>query len=221
MVAGNYRLGLLGFLSTEDRHSAGNFGLKDQSFLLQWVQENIEHFGGNKNSVTIFGGMCVEVPTVLYQITKFKILESAGAVSVHYHMISPMSRGLFHKAILNSGTLNNAWSDPPRQGVAKLQAIRLAEHVKCPTQDKTTEEIVECLRGVSAEDIVGFSSVAPYPVIESFEADDDDDAFIGNEHFNDLLRNSVEIPVLLGINSEEGLLYMARKLHELPSLIVT
>lgn len=56
LVAGNYRLGLLGFLSTEDEHATGNFGLKDQSFLLQWVQENIEHFGGNKSSVTIWGG---------------------------------------------------------------------------------------------------------------------------------------------------------------------
>lgn len=56
LVSGNYRLGLLGFLSTEDEHVSGNFGFKDQSLLLQWVQENIEHFGGNKDSVTIMGG---------------------------------------------------------------------------------------------------------------------------------------------------------------------
>lgn len=56
LVAGNYRLGMLGFLSTEDRYSPGNFGLKDQAFLLQWVQENIAYFGGNKDSVTIWGG---------------------------------------------------------------------------------------------------------------------------------------------------------------------
>lgn len=130
-----------------------------------------------------------------------------------------MSRGLFHKAILNSGTINNVWADPARQGVARQQAIKLAEHVNCPTEDKTTEDIVECLRGVSAQDIVDFSSADPYPVIESFEADDD--AFIGNEHFYDLLRNSVDIPVLLGINSEEGLLFMARKILELLSLTVT
>lgn len=57
-VSGNYRLGALGFLSTEDRNAPGNFGLKDQAFLLQWVQANIEHFGGNKNSVSIWGGTC-------------------------------------------------------------------------------------------------------------------------------------------------------------------
>lgn len=56
-MAGNYRLGALGFLSTEDENCPGNFGLKDQLLLLQWVKDNIEHFGGNKNSVTIWGGI--------------------------------------------------------------------------------------------------------------------------------------------------------------------
>lgn len=136
-----------------------------------------------------------------------KTKESAGATSVHYQMISPMSRGLFHKAILNSGTLNNGWSDPARPGVARQQAINLAEHVNCATEDRTNEEIVECLRGISPQDIVGFSSSAPYPVIESF--DGDEDAFIGERNYDELLLNSVDIPVLLGMNSEEGLLTMA------------
>jgi carboxylesterase type B len=56
MVAGNYRLGVLGFLSTESKDAQGNFGLKDQNLILQWIQENIEYFGGNKSSVTIWGG---------------------------------------------------------------------------------------------------------------------------------------------------------------------
>lgn len=55
-MAANYRVGTLGFLSTEDESSPGNYGLKDQSFALKWVQENIEYFGGDKNSVTIWGG---------------------------------------------------------------------------------------------------------------------------------------------------------------------
>ena len=63
-----------GFLSTEDEVCPGNNGLKDQVAALQWVQENIAAFGGNPNSVTIFG-------------------ESAGGASVHYHVLSPASRG--------------------------------------------------------------------------------------------------------------------------------
>ena len=56
LVTGNYRLGPLGFLSTEDENCPGNFGLKDQMVILEWVQKNIEKFGGDGNSVTIFGG---------------------------------------------------------------------------------------------------------------------------------------------------------------------
>lgn len=49
LVTGNYRLGVLGFLSTEDANCPGNFGLKDQVMILKWVQENIKQFGGNPN----------------------------------------------------------------------------------------------------------------------------------------------------------------------------
>lgn len=143
----------------------------------------------------------------IYLTIQHETIESAGAASVNYQMISPMSRGLFHRAILNSGTLNNAWSDVARSGVARQQAFNLAEHVNCSTQDTTTEEIVACLRGVSAQDIVGFNSVAPYPVVEPSETDDV--AFIGERNYDNLFSNSVEIPMLIGMNSEEGLLTAA------------
>lgn len=65
----------LGFLSMGDEEVPGNYGLKDQCAALRWVRDNIEFFGGNPNSVTIFG-------------------ESAGGSSVHYHMKSPLSKGM-------------------------------------------------------------------------------------------------------------------------------
>ena len=77
----NYRLGALGFLRTGS--FAGNYGFLDQQYALQWVQRNIQSFGGNPNSVTIFG-------------------QSAGGTSTTSHMISPQSKGLFHKAIVES-----------------------------------------------------------------------------------------------------------------------
>ncbi|KAJ0176433.1 hypothetical protein K1T71_007612 [Dendrolimus kikuchii] len=74
LVTLNYRLGPLGFLSTGDEVSPGNFGLKDQSMALHWVKNNIRIFGGNPNSITLAGF-------------------SAGGASVHYHYLSPLSRG--------------------------------------------------------------------------------------------------------------------------------
>ena len=70
--------------STGDQHATGNWGYLDQVAALRWVQQNIAHFGGNPDRVTIFG-------------------ESAGGTSVSSHVVSPMSRGLFHAAIMESG----------------------------------------------------------------------------------------------------------------------
>uniref|UniRef100_A0A3Q0QN28 Carboxylic ester hydrolase n=1 Tax=Amphilophus citrinellus TaxID=61819 RepID=A0A3Q0QN28_AMPCI len=80
-----YRLGLLGFLSTGDEHISGNFGLLDQIEALKWIQQHIHNFGGDPGSITIFG-------------------ESAGGVSVSFLLLSPLSVGLFHCAIAESGT---------------------------------------------------------------------------------------------------------------------
>ncbi|KAJ6630186.1 Carboxylesterase 5A, partial [Pseudolycoriella hygida] len=145
------------FLSTEDRNCAGNFGLKDQAFLLRWVHDNIEHFGGNKNSVTIWG-------------------ESAGGISVAYQMISPLSEGLFHRAIINSG----GFAEPARSGDGRHQAIKLADQMDCPVLNDTTA-IIECLRQVSAEALVN-ARLSFLIVIESFETDEP--AFIDQKNYN-------------------------------------
>ena len=91
LVSLNYRLGLYGFLAhpeltAEDpNRSSGNYGMLDQIAALQWVQQNIEKFGGDPDNVTIFG-------------------ESAGGHSVGQLLASPLSEGLFHRAIAQSGT---------------------------------------------------------------------------------------------------------------------
>lgn len=94
VVTINYRLGVLGFLahpglSAESPHaSSGNYGMLDQIEALRWVRGNAAAFGGNAGNVTIFG-------------------ESAGAMSVMMLMASPLSRGLFDKAIVQSGGMPN------------------------------------------------------------------------------------------------------------------
>ncbi|CAD6241228.1 GSCOCT00009238001.2-RA-CDS, partial [Cotesia congregata] len=74
VVAMNYRLGPLGFLSLNHSNATGNAGLKDQNLALKWVQQNIEHFGGDPMKVTIFG-------------------QSAGSVATLYHVLSDQSKG--------------------------------------------------------------------------------------------------------------------------------
>jgi para-nitrobenzyl esterase len=91
-VAMNYRLAVFGFLALDElmkeSGTTGNYGLQDQSAVLIWVQKNIKGFGGDPNSVTIFG-------------------ESAGGFSVCWHLVNPMSAGLFHAAIMESGTCDS------------------------------------------------------------------------------------------------------------------
>lgn len=73
LVTGNYRLGALGFLSTEDKECSGNFGFKDQVMMLKWVRTNIDKFGGDSNSVTIFGesaGNCHNLLSLEFIIIK-------------------------------------------------------------------------------------------------------------------------------------------------------
>lgn len=81
LVSMNYRLASLGFLNTGDDIVRGNMGLKDQNLAMRFVQDNIQNFGGNRSRVTLIG-------------------ESAGSASVHYHVLSPLSRELFHRAIM-------------------------------------------------------------------------------------------------------------------------
>jgi para-nitrobenzyl esterase len=86
-----YRLGAMGFLAHPAlavNGAAGNYGIMDQQAGLKWVQDNIASFGGDKNNVTVFG-------------------ESAGGFSVMVHLASPGSKGLFQKAIVQSGNYGN------------------------------------------------------------------------------------------------------------------
>ena len=85
VVTLQYRLSALGFLSAGDDSLPGNYGLWDQQLALAWVKDNVRAFGGDPDAITVFG-------------------ESAGAMSVGLQVLSPGSRGLFRRAILQSGS---------------------------------------------------------------------------------------------------------------------
>ncbi|XP_075211793.1 carboxylic ester hydrolase-like [Lycorma delicatula] len=185
LVTINYRLGALGFASTEDINLPGNYGLKDQVLALKWVQENIASYGGNPDSVTIFG-------------------QSAGGASVHYHMISPLSKGLFHRGILMSGSSHCPWALAP-PGTNKKRTQELAAFLGCPTEQSNL--LVDCLRTASAylmADLLteyrrwGIDPPIPFaPVIEPVGVKN---AFLTSEPHNE----KTTIPVMTGFTSEDG-----------------
>ncbi|XP_037303219.1 esterase FE4 [Manduca sexta] len=131
LVTINYRIGSLGFLAMGTEYAPGNNGYKDQVVALRWVQRNIVAFGGDPNLVTIAG--C-----------------SAGSLSVLLHMISPMSKGLFHRGISLSGSpLAKVPSPPDRMDLA----IKQAKVSNCPTDDK--QQLYNCLKTKTWKELAG------------------------------------------------------------------
>ena len=131
VVTINYRLGPLGFLShpaltAEGGGASGNYGLLDQQAALQWVKTNIAGFGGDPANVTIFG-------------------ESAGGLSTHSQIVSPLAAGLFQKAIVESGSYSLT---PPTLAVAEGWGQNFATGAGC------TGQTTACLRGLSVATII-------------------------------------------------------------------
>ncbi|XP_072375762.1 venom carboxylesterase-6-like [Diabrotica undecimpunctata] len=192
LVVTNYRLGPLGFLATGDAVVPGNNGLRDQSLALRWIQKNIKKFGGDPNQVTLFG-------------------ESAGGSSSNFHMISPLSRGLFTKAILQSGTTLCPWTFSENQETEK-NSRKLAKALNCPTD--SSQEMVECLRKVEARTFVelddifkvwDYDPMIPFkPVVEPSEVED---PFMPDHPLNIIKSGkSMDVPIIVGITKEDGAL---------------
>nr|XP_055233367.1 carboxylesterase 4A-like isoform X2 [Gorilla gorilla gorilla] len=129
-----HRLGIFGFLSTDDSHARGNWGLLDQMAALRWVQENIAAFGGDPGNVTLFG-------------------QSAGAMSISGLMMSPLVSGLFHRAISQSGTaLFRLFITRNPLKVAK----KVAHLAGC--SHNSTQILVNCLRALSGAKVMRVSN---------------------------------------------------------------
>uniref|UniRef100_UPI00234BB406 carboxylesterase/lipase family protein n=3 Tax=Providencia TaxID=586 RepID=UPI00234BB406 len=197
-VSMNYRLGVLGFLAVNGlifgntfNPISGNFGLKDQSMALKWVKENIGQFGGDSNNVTLIG-------------------ESAGAASVHFHMFSPLSKGLFQKAIMQSGNAFSPWSHFPYDYKLPHTLLRLDQFFAIKFLNKTdcfaTLNKIGCLQDLPAEEFTKEGGLQNYllylPTIEKNVRESE--PFLPEEPSESNYQTLV--PWLTGINSGEGAL---------------
>jgi para-nitrobenzyl esterase len=188
VVSINYRLGVFGYythpdlIEEADGGICANFGTTDQIAALKWVQENIAAFGGDPDQVTIFG-------------------ESAGSMSVCQLMASPLTTGLFHRAIGQSGGYfypmreigRAAWGGPPAEEIGKIFAQRigapsLADLRKMPAQDLAVAAAAEgeLLNQLGAMIVVD-GQVFDRQIHETFKS--------GRQQ---------PVPVLLGFNADEG-----------------
>ncbi|XP_029834168.3 acetylcholinesterase isoform X1 [Ixodes scapularis] len=137
VVSMNYRLGMLGFLNAYSPDAPGNQGLLDQNLALKWVRDNIKAFGGDPSMVTIFG-------------------ESAGSMSVHSQVLSPMSKGLFKRAVMMSGSMYTIdFFDSAHESITK--GNKVAQLVGCAKVNRDLashpDEVLQCLRSKKADEL--------------------------------------------------------------------
>ncbi|GAB6023217.1 hypothetical protein CHUAL_008035 [Chamberlinius hualienensis] len=185
LVTINYRLGIFGFISTGDEAAPGNYGLLDQVMALKWVQQYITKFGGDPSKVTIFG-------------------QSAGGASVSLHLVSPLSKGLFHAAIQMSGNALCDWAigDNPLPN-----AITLAESMQCPTQSST--DLIQCLEKRPALELLikgtEMRSVL-FPFIPVVDRTRGLNAFLPKSPNELLISGEINmVPVMSGFTSDEAI----------------
>ncbi|VVC33910.1 Hypothetical protein CINCED_3A018814 [Cinara cedri] len=184
LVSMQYRVASLGFLYFDTEEVPGNAGLFDQLMALQWIKDNIKSFGGNPENITLFG-------------------ESAGAVSVSLHLLSPLSRNLFNQAIMESGSSTAPWAILSREE-SYNRGLNLAKAVGCPHDRKAIGETIACLRKVNSTlivekewDRVGICFFPFVPVIDGAFLDDYPQKSLSTKNFK-------KTNVLMGSNSEEG-----------------
>lgn len=194
VVSINYRLGAFGFLRQPElvaQNTSSNLGLQDQQAALRWVESQIGRFGGDASRVTIFG-------------------HSAGSVSVCLHMVSPQSKGLFHRAILQSGACHLLTATPA--AVMQAQTVALGVKLGCPEGPGQ----LSCMRQKPALDVMRQSvpngnevngvDLRWTPVQDGITLKGDPDQLVQQGKFH-------RVPVLVGTTHDEGRLFVASEYH--------
>ena len=186
LVTINYRLGVLGFLShpelTEEQGRSGNYGLMDQIAALNWIKDNIAQFGGNPSNITVFG-------------------QSAGAMSVKDLLISPLSKDLLAKAIIQSGGGLGTRGISPTAGIPQSnyddQGSDIMESIGLNSiDDMRAEDASEVSRATTAYSEAGKGWVLLAPHL---------DGYVLTETFDDAVYdgNMADVPIMIGYNKDD------------------
>ena len=207
VVTFNYRIGPLGFYSSHDSKASGNYGLWDQHLAFQWVKNNIAAFGGDPYAITIFG-------------------ESAGSSSVVYQSMYAGNRGLFQRAIAESGTIAGWGIDIMHDNYD--ESIRFAESLGC--NGSSSAERVNCLRSLTSDEIVKATRSIqlpglPFPIVNrpwSPIFDHDFVVFPTSDLLKHVEKNPdpkfqffLDIDFMIGANYYDGLIYFENFFREL------
>jgi para-nitrobenzyl esterase len=201
VVTINYRLGYLGFfaqsaLDTEG-HDAGNYGLMDQQFAMQWVHNNIAAFGGDPSNVTIFG-------------------ESAGGHSVYCNLASPTAAGLFSHAIAESGSY--LIFDNFIQPIVTLPVGESTGTLLVPGGDSVASGLgcttAACLRGVSNTELVSVQPGTLYAFVDGTLLTETPGQAFAAGNFN-------HVPVMAGTNHDEWRIFVAEQYDAVGNAILT
>ncbi|RWS08674.1 acetylcholinesterase-1-like protein [Dinothrombium tinctorium] len=193
----SYRLGIMGFMSAGEKQLPGNLGLLDQVFALKWIRANIYAFGGDPNKIVLFG-------------------QGSGAVSIGYHLISPLSQHLFQRAIMQSG---NPLSPTflLGSGSAPYKLEKVAKRSGCSFSKKNQSFLpkfenatIDCLRQVSANSLILFQEELLNQTIDTVFYPIEDGEFLNRHPFDSvyLQKFGSQQEVLMGRNSNEGSFYV-------------
>ncbi|KAM6901163.1 bile salt-activated lipase-like [Lycodopsis pacificus] len=186
VVTLGYRVGTMGFLSTGESDLPGNYGLWDQHAAIAWVNRNIRSFGGDPDNITVFG-------------------ESAGGASVSFQTLTPHNKGLFKRAISQSGVATCLWT-------INRNPRRFAEEVALKVGCPTDQTMASCLKMTDPAllTMAGSLSISSSPdnpllfnLLLSPVIDGD---FVPDEPSN-LFHNAAEIDLIAGINDMDGHLF--------------
>ncbi|XP_049525754.1 acetylcholinesterase-1 [Dermacentor silvarum] len=186
LVTFNYRVSIFGFLSLDNKKLPGNMGLWDQNLVLKWVRANIGYFGGDANDVTLWG-------------------QSAGGASAGFHAVSPHSKGLFKRLIMQSGTPALTILNVSHRRAARMSAV--ADAVGCFDHKRSlmeqVDDVLSCMKRVDARKIL--DAVKAEKPLNQFYPPTHGDEFLPSDPLSDDTWNHLNIKELFtGHTANEG-----------------